>query len=189
MFGWRLLAASLISELFFRVLRVFFPHLLSPAVPAPGQSGIQTRMPAMTRDRKRCCSCGRLYVPDPFNAHYQQGCSRAACKRERKRRRDRERYRQRYTQDAAFRTAEKRRRCDCRRRSRARLHTGAGPPSAPTADALAVGLGSAVAELQRTVVGMASLLTGQGDKGTVGEFLAACTDRGRRLEPLRETSP
>jgi hypothetical protein len=36
---------------------------------------------------------------------------------------------------------------------------------------------------------MAALLVGQADPASLGEFMQACAQRGRRLEPVRGLSP
>lgn len=135
------------------------------------------------------CACGRRYRPDRFNADRQQGCMREACARERKRLRDRERYRRRYHGDGAFREAEKSRRSECRRQAKARLRTGSGPPPTRPASAAAADRVPELAALRHTLTGMAAVLAGEGDGGSLGEFLSACADRGRRLTAAMGPSP
>lgn len=137
----------------------------------------------MASDRTRWCSCGRAYVPDRYNAHRQWGCPRCSAKR--KRERDRQRYHQRYAEDAGFRTREKARRAAARRRAKARARAAAAVPP----PAVVTGPDPAVAELRHTVTGMAALLVGQADSASLGEFMQACAQRGRRLEPVRGLSP
>jgi hypothetical protein len=140
-------------------------------------------MPYMASNMLRC-SCGRRYRPDRFNTHHQQGCMRPACRLQRKRQRDRQRYARRYAQDGPFRAAEKARRSQCRREAKVRLRAEAAMPE-PTPP----GPPAEVAELRRTVTGLAAVLAGVTDGGALGEFLAACTERGRRLEPAQGLSP
>lgn len=135
------------------------------------------------------CACGRLYRPDRFNADRQKGCMRGDCSRERKRLRDRQRYRHRYRDSVKFREAEKARRAECRRQAKARLRAGAGPPGGRQAEpTVAEGL-LEVAALRHTLTGMAAVLAGEGDGASVGEFLNACSDRGRRLTAAMGPAP
>ena len=135
------------------------------------------------------CACGRLYRPDRFNADRQKGCMRGDCPRERKRLRDRQRYKGKYCGSAEFREAEKDRRAECRRQAKARLRTGASPPLGRQAGPPAAQSLPEVAALRHTLTGMAAVLAGEGDGVSVGEFLNACADRGRRLAVGMGLSP
>jgi hypothetical protein len=159
-------------------------------------------MSPVARPVREHCSCGRSYVPEPFNAHRQQGCLHPECRRERKRRRDRLRYHHKYHDDEAFRTAEKQRRVECRRQAKAQARGATGPavgdrPAArmPADAAAAVpggsgpGLEPRIEELHWTQAGMMALLTGEQSGESVEELLAHCTERGRRLALARGQSP
>jgi len=186
----RLDAASLIGELFLACCSALLPLCpLCSGVLVVHIGRLLSRRRELAMSRLPRCACGRLYRPDRFNADRQKGCMRGDCPGERKRLRDRQRYQRKYHGSVEFREAEKARRAECRRQAKARFRTGAGPPPGRQAEASAAQSLPEVAVLRHTLTGMAAVLAGEGDGASVGEFLSACADRGRRLTTGMGLSP